>query len=389
LDYSAHQKKNSLKWLTGLSIAVLFVILFFGLRPKGFYFSNSVSRIEDKAGIRFGKYGIAYTDPIRELRKANDFGENGFSIEIAVKPLNYEEGFNFIFLLHNGNDRHQLLLGQWRSWIIAMNGDDYDHKRKVKRISVNTASVPPAILLLTLTTGTEGTNVYLNGQLVKSKKDLTLHIPYGEKTRLILGNSLYGKHSWRGDVYGLAFYRHILTDQDATLHFKRWSQDRNFSFARKDKPFVLYYFDEKEGTRVSDHAGGDHYLKMPSQMPILEKELLSSPWKRIKFDKMGLYDIVINILGFIPLGLTVTLTLSKLGCASMKKTVYFTLFFCVAVSLIIEIAQAWMPSRSSSQLDLMCNTAGSVIGIVIALWMSGGGKRLVRGDREIRRPKAF
>ena len=122
LNFLVHNKKNPLKWLTGLSVLVLFVILFFGLRPKDFSFSNSISRIEGQAGIRFAKYGIAYTDPIKEWRKANGFGENGFSIEIAVKPLNYEDGFNFIFALHNGDDRNQFLLGQWRSWIIVMNG---------------------------------------------------------------------------------------------------------------------------------------------------------------------------------------------------------------------------------------------------------------------------
>jgi len=144
LDLLTHQKKNSLKWLTGLLVVILFAILFFGLRPKDFNFSNNVKWTHNESGIRFNKYGIAYTDPIEELRKEKSSGENGFSIEIALKPLNYEEGFNFIFSLHNGNDRKQLLLGQWRSWIIAMNEDDYDHKRRVKRISVNTASRSPA-----------------------------------------------------------------------------------------------------------------------------------------------------------------------------------------------------------------------------------------------------
>lgn len=60
LKISEYPKKNSLKWLTGLSVVVLFVILFFGLRPKDFNFSNAVSRIEGQAGIRFGKCGIAY-----------------------------------------------------------------------------------------------------------------------------------------------------------------------------------------------------------------------------------------------------------------------------------------------------------------------------------------
>jgi len=189
LDFLTHKNKNSLKWLTGLSVIVLFVILFFGLKPKDFYFSKSVSRIENQAGIRFRKYGIAYTDPIEELRKENGFGENGFSIEIALKPLNNEEGFNFIFVLHNGNDRNQLLLGQWRSWIIAMNGDDYDYKRRVKRISVDIASQSSQVRFLTITTGKGGTKAYIDGQLMRAEKDLTLSIPYGDNARLLLGNS--------------------------------------------------------------------------------------------------------------------------------------------------------------------------------------------------------
>jgi hypothetical protein len=190
LDSLPHQTKNSLKWITGLSAAVLIVILFFGLRPKDFFFSNGVSRVEDQAGFRFRKYGIAYTDRIEEFRKENGFGENGFSIEIALRPSSFEEGFNFILTLHNGNDGDQILLKQWRSWIIAMNGDDYDHKRRVKRISVNSASRSPETQFLNLTKGEDGTNVYSNGQLVKSKKDLTLRIPYGEKKYVTGHNGL-------------------------------------------------------------------------------------------------------------------------------------------------------------------------------------------------------
>ena len=331
-----------------------------------FLFSNGVSRLKDQAGIRFKKYGIAYTDPIKDLRKESGFGKNGFSIEIALKPSSFQEGFNFILALHNGNDGNQLLLGQWHSWIIAMNGDDYDHKRRVKRISINSGSMPPAIQFITLTTGKDGTKLYFNGRLVKSKKDLRLEIPYGDNARLILGNSAYGKHSWRGNVYGLVFFGRSLTAQEAAGHFERWSQDQIFSFAKKCNPFVLYYFDDKEGKRVSDHAGGDHYLNIPSRMPILEKKFLCWPWERFRHDRKGIEDIVLNLMGFIPLGFVITLTLVGVGGVFKKKAAFMSFILCVVVSLIIEIAQAWMPSRSSSQLDLMCNTAGSVIGIFIA-----------------------
>ncbi len=85
----ATPRNNSFKWLTGLSIIILFVTFFFGLRPKDFNFVNNVTWIHDESGIRFSKYGLAYTDPIKEFCKDNGYKENGFSIEIAFKPLNY------------------------------------------------------------------------------------------------------------------------------------------------------------------------------------------------------------------------------------------------------------------------------------------------------------
>jgi hypothetical protein len=42
-----------------------------GLRPKDFNFSNNAQWIHDQPGIRFSKYGIAFTDPFEELREEN------------------------------------------------------------------------------------------------------------------------------------------------------------------------------------------------------------------------------------------------------------------------------------------------------------------------------
>ena len=69
VGFSKYQKKISLKCLVGLSFAVLFGTLLVGLRPKDFNFSNNVKWITDQSGIRFSKYGIAYTDPIIEVSK--------------------------------------------------------------------------------------------------------------------------------------------------------------------------------------------------------------------------------------------------------------------------------------------------------------------------------
>ena len=366
MNFLEFHKKISLKCLVGVSVAILFGILIFGLIPKDFHFSNGVNWIKDQAGIRFSKYGIAYTHPFIELVEGEISEPNSFSIEIALKPESYDEkGFNFILALHSGENSHQLLMGQYLSWIILMNGDDYDHKRRTKRIAVNTASPSPTARFVTITTGKEGTQVYLNGQRVRTKKNLTLKIPNGRKARLMIGNSTNGRNSWQGDVYGLAFYGYTLTAQDAARHFNRWFQGQNFSFAKKDKPFVLYFFDEKEGLRALDHSGGNHHLEIPSKMQILEREILSPTWSLFKLNRSFIKDFVLNLVGFIPFGFILSATLFKFGGTFEKNNVLITVVLCFTLSLIIEILQAWIPSRSSHMLDLILNTLGAFMGTII------------------------
>jgi hypothetical protein len=366
LNFSKYQKKISLKYLIGLSVAVLIGILFFGLRPKDFNFSNDVTWITGQPGIRFSGYGMAYTDPIKELTKEDDSGKNGFSVEIALKPASYhKDGFNFILALHNGKDSNQLLVGQWHSSIIIMNGDDYNHRRRTKRIAVELTAVPPTTRFLTITTGKDGTSIYLDGRLNRTKRDLTLKIPDGGNSRLLLGNSVYGKHSWEGDVYGLAFYRNTLTDQDVAMHFDNWAKYGNFLFVMKYKPFVVYLFNEKGGKRAFDHAGEKYDLEIPSRMQILDKNVLSLTWNRLNFDSRFIRDIIINLIGFIPLGFFLNATFVKAGGSFKRHGVLITIVLCFTVSLSIETLQAWMPSRSSDCLDLVLNTLGALLGVMI------------------------
>jgi len=129
-------KRNRLKLLFGLLFVILLGILFFGLRPKGFHSSNNVNWIADKPGIRFGSYGMAYTDLCNRKTERDVCKFDSFSIEIAIKPEPFnQEGFNFILVFHDGSDRNQLLVGQYRSSLIIMNGDDYSNRRKTKRIA--------------------------------------------------------------------------------------------------------------------------------------------------------------------------------------------------------------------------------------------------------------
>lgn len=366
-----HEKKDTAKLLICLLIAILLITFFFGLRPKDFNFSNNVNWIPEESGICFEKFGIAYTNPLIELAENNLFNLKEFSFEIALKLKNGSDGgFKFILVLHSGKDSEQLLIGQWRSWIICMNGDDYAHRRGTNRISLNISSIISKKGLLTITTGKEGTSIYLNGQLIRKKEDLKLKIPNGDKARLVLGNSVYGKNSWSGDIYGLAFYDYALLPQEIKLHYDLWLKDQNFSFAEKDKTYAVYFFDDWGNSIVLDHSGREQHIEIPSEMRILQKAILELPWKKVRFNSSFIRDTIINLVGFIPLGFFLTASLIVLGGTFNKHRILIAISVCFMVSLIIEISQAWIPSRSSQMLDLALNTLGGLIGVWICIGFS-------------------
>jgi VanZ family protein len=351
-------------------IVILIVILFFGLRPRDYNFLNCVTWITDQAGIHLRKYGIVYTNPIIDKKETGFSESNNFSVEIALKLENPSTNeFNFIAVLHDGNDSSQLLLAQWRSWIVFMNGDDYAHKRKTNRIAVDTALLPKGPLFLTITTGNNVTKLYCNGKFIQENRNLTLTMPNGERSRLIVGNSVYGNHSWEGDVFGLAIYKSTLNSKNIELHFDNWSIDHNFSFAKNDKPLVLYFFDEKEGKLALDHAGGNHHLKIPHRMKILERRILEPEWENLEYELNYIQDWFLNFMGFIPLGFSLSATLIRFRGQFYKHVVLKTVFFCFLVSIFIEIVQAWIPSRSSSMSDLILNTCGALTGSIICTRM--------------------
>ncbi len=352
--------------LVAFSLAILLITLFFGLSGKGFHFTNNVSWLKNEPGIRFGNYGIAYALIDNDRIKSTISQTGFFSIETAIKPNDFDlTGFNLILTLHDGRDDNQLILGQYGSYIIVMNGDDYSNKKKIKRISSDIFSETPKKLLLTITTGDKGTILYINGRLVASRHDLSLRIPQGDNLRVTLGNSVYGKSSWRGEVYGLALYGYILDQETIKEHYNSWSEDHIFPFQKNQNPFLFFTLDEGNGQEATDHVTGTQKLKMPEGFHVLKKRLISLSWSDFHANKGFFTDLIINLLGFIPLGFILCALFAESGGIFKKKAVLFSAVSCFLISLFIEIAQAWIPSRSSQGLDLILNTTGALIGTAI------------------------
>ncbi len=100
-------------------------------------------------------------------------------------------------------------------------------------------------------------------------------------------------------------------------------------------------------------------------LPVLT--FLDAAWPRY----WTVFDLLINTLAYLPLGFLLTLTLRR--PPSRWTAALAALILGSLLSLALECTQTWLPSRVASNLDLGCNTLGSGLGALLALWQ---GERL-------------
>ncbi len=91
-------------------------------------------------------------------------------------------------------------------------------------------------------------------------------------------------------------------------------------------------------------------------------EYLTGPW--IPVHQTILWDdIFVNILAYIPLGLTLTLGLIRLP---KRLELILVPILGLSLSLLLEATQTWIPSRVPSKMDVLTNLMGTTVGTVIA-----------------------
>lgn len=89
-------------------------------------------------------------------------------------------------------------------------------------------------------------------------------------------------------------------------------------------------------------------------------QFVQAPWPRYTMA----FDVAVNVLAYVPLGFLAALTVAT-GLHPLLAALAGTLAGA-GLSFAMEVTQAYLPGRVSSNLDLVTNTAGALFGAVVA-----------------------
>ena len=345
------------KILVIICIAVLCTILTLGIWP--FHSpKNDVTWLGNRDGLRFGRYSTAIGSSA--FKTTSEQKEAPGSLEIWLRPGRiWDSGTCLAFGFPQNSLPFLLRQSQTDLRLQAEIPGDQRHAREVNLYAKNVFR-KAAPVFVTITSGMKGTVVYADGVLVKtaprfrfSSKQLT--------GPLVLGDSPGQGDSWSGQLLGLAIYHRELTTPQVLRHYRTWVQMGRPETGEDDRNVALYLLDEGSGNVIHDSARSGVDLFIPERYVVLDQIFLEPLWKEFNMSRSFWEAVLKNIVGFIPFGFFFYAYLSTV--LRGRRAAYATVILGTAVSLIIEILQAYLPTRDSGTTDLITNTLGTWIGV--------------------------
>ena len=359
------------RWLGWLSLAIVVGYLVVGLWPFDFRPHNRVHWLGNYPGLHFEPNSIAY-DPAPlpappKLGAIPGMSAN-FTVELWVatrrEPANNVFG---IVTIHDPRLPLDFVLGQWKQDFLLRGTTTHPQPADtIREVGVYDALPNQKARFITVRSDGAGTDFYMDGAVAGHFPQFTLNARALDG-QLILGNIASGKAPWTGWLFGLALYNRALNPTEIAWHRALWTRGRARQLMRVPGLTALYLFDEGRGQQANDYSGNGHHVIIPGVFHPVHRDLLIPPWKDLSYNRPDYSDIAINVLGFLPFGFCFFLYRHARRPHRLVTNALLVVLAGLAISLTIEVTQAWLPSRTSSITDLMTDTAGALLGVALAL----------------------
>lgn len=358
-----------------LCLWLCLTFLLVGLWPFEFFPANKVEWVGDPVGLRFrGESevfdheagGLAFTpNPLIGSGRSDSF-----SIEMKLRCNREPRGsMPGILVFCDEEKRPALFLGQWKSCLIVRRfHQEMQNGKKWKEASICNALPEGATRLITLVSNESESVFYVDGKPEKRFPRLSLMPEPGSLGGhyLLVGNTPESTKGWMGDVLGVALYDRALSKEEVMESYRSWGRREKGLSKEREGLFLHYGFRKISGQKVEDYSGKGNDLLIPAHAKFKSRVLTPIEIATVS-RRCLIQDVLINIVGFIPLGFFLGVFLARRTKLAVAIIAAAATLGGAAISLFIELVQSQIPVRTSSVADLVSNTLGAGLGVLFFL----------------------
>ncbi|MBZ5634660.1 MAG: VanZ family protein [Acidobacteriia bacterium] len=308
-----------------------------------------------------GRYGTVMSSGSFRMPESDE--DPGWSIEIWMQPSRTRAERHF-FSVFSPASTDLLSLRQYADGVVVSENKEEEYTPTHKSLYVDAVFRPATPVFLTIAASGRRTSVFVDGALRKSTEVLRFS-KRALAGQFILGDSPLISDSWSGWIGGFAVYARELSPSEVSQHFASWSQRPPPTLTEDAHPAALYLFKEGAGNIIHNQVRSGVDLMIPERYLVAGKLFLERPWDEYEPAWSYYKSILINVAGFVPFGFLWYGYLSLSFPQQKTRTVWTTVILGTTMSLTMEILQGFLPTRSSGMTDIVTNTAGTTLGVVV------------------------
>jgi hypothetical protein len=313
-------------------------------------------------GLLFGKHGSLVSAGI--FRSIESQAGGSCSIEIWLDPGRVNSS-GTILAFYSAASRYIPFAMRQSLGDLVLQRASQDRLDKKAKIYVNDVFSRLQPVFITISSSQAGTSVYVDGILGKRVTGFWIS-SQDFAGQLVIANAPDTSNSWSGRLKLLTIYNRELSAPEVAEHFTDWRKNNPPHLGRSDGVVASYLFDEGKGSVAHNRVDSATNLLIPDHYFVLREQFLERPWDEFRPDWNYWKDVGINIIGFVPLGFFFRALFSAMG--KDKRASWLTVVLGFAVSLTIEVLQAFLPTRDSGMTDLFTNTLGTGLGVMLCVW---------------------
>ncbi len=318
--------------------------------------TNQVTWIQGENGIRFGTHGTALSTEALAIGG----GGGACTIELWIEPAEIWTTGS-ILTFYNPQAAREFSIQQDFADLLLTNGSVRDGGKGRQELRVENVFRDKQPFI-TITSDGRQTVVYVDGRLATSSPGFILS-SRDLAGQIIVATSALRNHGWSGDLKGLAIYSTALVSAQVQQHYASWTNLGAPQLDKNTSAVAVYALTEHGGSAIASVIGSAPTLNIPERFGVIDQLRFESPVSEFRSQDTYLKNALTNVAGFVPLGFVCGLYLRV-----VRKTKYVTLktiLVGATVSLAIEYFQSYLPTRFSGITDLITNTAGTWLGVVL------------------------